>query len=50
MLQYPGRELGDARADPGQIGLGTANAPGDDPGQEEATVLGFGLQAFGILD
>jgi len=44
MLQYPRRKLGDSRTDSGQIGLGTANAPGDDPGQKEAPILRLGLQ------
>jgi len=44
MLQYPRRKLGDSCADPGQIGLGTANTPGDDAGQEETAILRLGLE------
>jgi len=43
MFQYPRRKLGDSCADTGQISLGTANAPGDDAGQEEAAILRLGL-------
>jgi len=43
MFQYPRRKLGDSCADPRQIGLGTANTPGDDAGQEKAAILRLGL-------
>lgn len=44
MLQYPGYELGDARAHAGQISLGASDAPRDDAGQKEASILRLGLQ------
>lgn len=49
MFQYPGRELGDPCADTWQVGLGTANPPRDDPGQEEATILCLGLKRYFLL-
>jgi len=50
MFQYPRRKLGDACADAGQIGLGTANAPGDDAGKEESPILRLGLEKDEIGD
>jgi len=50
MFQYPRRKLGDSCADPRQIGLGTANTPGDDAGQEKAAILRLGLEKDEIGD